>query len=387
MFGGWDWIRKGTMKAIERDTTAGDRSSVLATTFEELRVVLDASQEGLCLEDVETGHIIFTNDAADAILGRPRADILGRRLDELVHLPDDTAPRDDVRVEAEIRQPGGVTRVAELLSRPIKLGGCDLCVTSLRDVTERKRAEEQREGVRRLAALSMWARVEFLGELEHDLLTPLNGILGFAECLDASPLTRDQRHDLDLLVDSAEQLREAIENALNLIELDRRGWDVQYEPVDLSRLIEQKWRRAATRARLLEQRIILERPSTLPRVVRSDGAILATLIRLYIDHGIHSVGERGSLRLRVDVTTSSDGGDATLLMSSTIASTRPIDTDAQERYHRERYTLRTLQRLAILLQGAVERAQRDGREEAVLRIPVRIEPANAIPADGSKAGG
>lgn len=62
-------------------------------------------------------------------------------------------------------------------------------------------------------------KADILGDMNHDLRTPLNGVLGLAHALAATPLTAQQREMVEHLLRSAEGLDRAIVDLLG----DARG--------------------------------------------------------------------------------------------------------------------------------------------------------------------
>jgi PAS domain S-box-containing protein len=97
-----------------------------------------------------TGAVLFVNRAGEAILGRPRAEVVGRSLSELVH-PRDHAKMALVLREAheglpprsmdlEVHAPDGGPRVLAVSASAL-LGNSGAAVLSFRDVTEERALE------------------------------------------------------------------------------------------------------------------------------------------------------------------------------------------------------------------------------------------------------
>ncbi|WP_129788854.1 histidine kinase dimerization/phospho-acceptor domain-containing protein [Promicromonospora panici] len=149
------------------------------------------------LVDAATGHAIFATDddgvvvvfsrGAEILLGYPRDEVLGshvtRILDEeelraaLAGDLDTDAPaprdrtlrrRDGVPVLAQVV----VTRGPDVEGAPA--GHLFVAI----DVTERRRAERLQD--------------ELIAQFGHDLRSPLTSVVGYAQLLDAEPLTDEQ---------------------------------------------------------------------------------------------------------------------------------------------------------------------------------------------------
>lgn len=83
----------------------------------------------------------------------------------------------------------------------------------MEDVTESRRAEEAMLAAERL-------KREFMGTMSHELLTPLNGILGMAAIIAGSTLTDEQREDVATLQEAAQTLKTLLDNLLDFSRLD-----------------------------------------------------------------------------------------------------------------------------------------------------------------------
>jgi len=182
------------MSVVERWRWASRLESEVAERTDELReseeryrrLFSDVALAKLLLEPASR-TILDVNPSAEELIGLGREGLLGRRVDEvgavwlvegvqrLLHAPE-TAPPGQVEVTAQLA--GGV-RVVEATANPIAIHGRRHLLVNLRDVTERRRLEEERLRSSKLESLSLLA-----GGLAHDfnnILTAALGNLSLAE--------------------------------------------------------------------------------------------------------------------------------------------------------------------------------------------------------------
>ena len=108
---------------------------------ESLRAVIESNFDGMVVIDRE-GAVLLVNPAAERLLDRPSAQLVGAQFG-FPHTPGGA-------IEIEVVA-GGASRVAEMRVVEVEWEGSPALLASLRDVTERQRAEQQ--SLRLLAAI------------------------------------------------------------------------------------------------------------------------------------------------------------------------------------------------------------------------------------------
>jgi len=99
------------------------------------------------------------------------------------------------------------------------------------DITERKEAEEAVARARDQALEASRFKTQLLANVSHDLRTPIGGILGYTEMLQAGvygELTLEQQGALSEIVDSTRQLLDFINNLLNQARIETDKITIRY---------------------------------------------------------------------------------------------------------------------------------------------------------------
>jgi len=108
-----------------------------------------------------------------------------------------------------------------------------------RDLTERRLVEQTLTLAKGTAEKANLAKSEFLSSMSHELRSPLNAILGFAQLMqsDASPPTPAQKASIDEILRAGWYLLELINEILDLAQIESGKLSLSKEPTSLAEVI------------------------------------------------------------------------------------------------------------------------------------------------------
>jgi PAS domain S-box-containing protein len=105
-------------------------------------------------------------------------------------------------------------------------------IVMVTDITERLKATEQMNLAREKAEASDKLKTTFLNNISHEVRTPLNGILGFAEIMSQEGLSKeDLKESVSMLNESSNRLLETITNYMDISLLTSGSMTVTYRKI------------------------------------------------------------------------------------------------------------------------------------------------------------
>jgi signal transduction histidine kinase/CheY-like chemotaxis protein/streptogramin lyase len=150
----------------------------------------------------------------------------------------------------------------------------------------------------RLAEQASAAKTQFLATLSHEIRTPMTGVMGMAELLLSTPLSRTQRDYAEAMQRSGGMLLKLVNDALDLARIEAGRLDLEHASFDPRALIEDVAQLELGQARAKGLRFDLDMPADLPPRMIGD-ALRIKQVLLNLANNAMKFTERGGVTLRV----------------------------------------------------------------------------------------
>lgn len=273
----------------------------------QLRAIIESLADGILIVD-QQGLIRFANPAA----GR----LFDRASDELVGTPIGTPVVGGETTEMEIvRRGGGEIVYAELRVVDIEWEGEAVELVSLRDITDRKYAEErsrqlshEREARLEAEAASR-AKSDFLAIMSHELRTPLNAILGYSELIElgiSGEIPDTVRDQVARMRRAAKHLLGLVNDILDLAKFEAGRMSVANKPALASEAVGSAITLVLPQAEARNLAlIVLPVVNELPRYIGDDERVRQILVNL-LSNAVKCTEPGGSITIEGEMTTTPD---------------------------------------------------------------------------------
>ena len=306
---------EGVVANFRDITEQKSMQEALSRSEEHFRALIENSLEAMVIIDAR-GLISYESPSFERLLGYKLQEHFGRSPFEHVHA-DDLArvsktftklvlkPGVVVRDELRVWHKDGSLRTVEvvgqnLLNNPAVKG----VVTNIRDITERRQAEEQLHQVyqqekelRQQLEEEMKRRVEFTRALAHELKTPLTSVLAAADLL-VSELHEEPLQTLAKNIrQGASNLGSRIDELLDLARGEVGMLQVKLDWVDILQLLREAADSMAPLASRRGQSLVLMLPPSLPQV-RADAARLQQIVTNLINNALKFTQVGGNVKLK-----------------------------------------------------------------------------------------
>jgi PAS domain S-box-containing protein len=314
--------------------TNGEKLHFAERRADELQAVLDTATDGVVILDKE-GRIVSINRSAEALFGYEQREIVGKDL-LLLFAPEShraafdyldslrsngvaSLLNDGREVVGRVRQGGSVPlfmTIGRLGGEKPGEGGKRFCAV-LRDVTSFKKAETELTAAKRQAEEASSQKSDFLAKISHEVRTPLNAIIGFAEVMMEErfgPMGNERyRSYARDIHTSGEHVISLVNDLLDLSKIEAGRLDLAFTSVSLNDIVQQSvslMQPQASRDRII---IRMALAHGLPNVV-ADSRSMRQIVLNLLSNSIKFTQPGGQAIIS---TTMSERGEAVLRVRDT----------------------------------------------------------------------
>jgi PAS domain S-box-containing protein len=265
----------------------------------------EASYRGIVEDQVDLicryrldGKLTFVNNAYAQAFGRKRNELVGQPFP--LFTPGAAIGDEPYSFEREIDFPDGRRRWFMWMQRAIRDNdGSTLEYQAVgHDITLRKEAEAALLHAKEAAEAADRAKTEFLAIVSHEIRTPINGVIGFAQILADSPLSPEQREQVAIIKSSGQALEKLIADILDLSKIEAGKIEIESAPFGLHKSVEEVIAFFQPRARAAALNLTASIDPDVPAIVNSDEARLRQILTNLIGNALKFT-ERGSINIHV----------------------------------------------------------------------------------------
>ncbi len=280
------------------------------------RAAMDNSAEQIFLIDRDKMHFIDVNVTACNVLNFTKEELLSMG-------PQDIKPYYTYEMLAaefdKIIQDKSMTGVVETIHQtkdgtqiPVEVRlqafeslGKKFIIAVARDITERKKAEEEILNAKNRAEEASLAKSRFLSNMSHEIRTPIAGILGLLNMLDKKETDTEHKRMIGLITESAHSLLNIINDILDISKVEAGKMELSNEDFSLKSVLERTVSLYSVTASNKGVKLIYKTEAGVPDSLYGDPNRLEQILKNVISNAIKFT-EKGEILVNVSIAPSSD---------------------------------------------------------------------------------
>jgi PAS domain S-box-containing protein len=290
-------------------------TEALRESEERYRTVVSDIEEVIFRTDA-AGRWTFLNPAWTQITGFAPEESLGTPMIESLHPDDRGTGIAEGRREIRCLTKDHGSRWVEVHARVTRGPSDELIGLAgvIRDVSERRRAEDALRTAREAAEAASHAKSEFLSRMSHELRTPLNAILGFGQLIELEANTAGQRESAEHILKAGRHLLSLINEVLDITGIESGVLHLSAEPVSVADVVRETLDLIGPLAATRQIALSADMPTITGRYVHADRQRLKQVLLNLMANAVKYNRDGGRAHI---ATEPAPGGRLRLVVSDT----------------------------------------------------------------------
>jgi PAS domain S-box-containing protein len=289
---------------------------------EKFKSLLEGAPDAIIITN-SSGNIVMINTRAEKIFGYSKSEIVNKKVKILIPprirkvlSEKDMVPFYNSEIISTLfgqdlyaLRKDGVEFPAEVSFSPVNTAEGLLVLASVRDVTAKKNIESMLVDKNIQLVNSDLAKDQFMSHVSHELRTPLNGILTMTQLLLASPLTNEQKEELEIINDSNQQLLLVINQILDFSKVEAGTIGVDHTSFELDSFVEKLVAGYVIKSHSKGIQFVYSVDKNIPKEIVGDVVKIRQVLINLLDNAVKFT-ETGEINLHISSLVNDDSSES-----------------------------------------------------------------------------
>lgn len=242
------------------------------------------------------GKIILANNSAHKII--PHRMLLGEQVDTVLPFIK------EFDIEDIIQNGKTITYTDSLAGNPFQfliagIPKLNVCQVYGRDISELKKTERELKIALEKADESRKLKEYFLSQISHEIRSPLNVIIGYADLFaNEKDITDEKKHAYLAMINNSKRLYRTFDLLINMSQVQTHQYQPRFEQIDLNAVLKAVYKEFESHAEEKDIKLIVNSKNNDAIVIADHYSISQSLIQL-VDNAIKYT-EHGKVEITLD---------------------------------------------------------------------------------------